>query len=60
MHVARWCRRLGLVAVPLLFFAPAPAQQEQVAVKVVNYGELGRAVKAHKGKVVVVDFWGLT
>jgi hypothetical protein len=33
------------------------AQADAQAVKVVNYEELGKEVKRHQGKVVVVDFW---
>ncbi len=43
-----------LVAVGLMA-AAEPAGGE--AAKAVTYAELGKAVRAQRGKVVVVDFW---
>ncbi len=36
---------------------PCAAAQEKAEVKVVKYDELGRLVRQHQGKVVVVDLW---
>ncbi len=38
-----------------LFAAPA---DDSVTLKTVKYDELGQAVRALQGKIVVVDFWG--
>ena len=62
-------REFTLAAAALLCFAAAPAGDgasaqsapgRTVEIKVVNYKQLGDAVKQHKGKVVVVDLWGIT
>jgi hypothetical protein len=37
-----------------------PAASRPVEVKVVNYQQLGAAIKQHKGKVVVIDLWQFT
>jgi len=44
---------LAIVSVGLVGAAPA----EGVNLTVVTYDQLGDAVKRHKGKVVLVDFW---
>jgi hypothetical protein len=49
-------RCLPVVAVALLAAGPAAAA-EKVELKVVKYAALGEAVRQHKGKVVLVDFW---
>jgi thiol:disulfide interchange protein len=36
------------------------AGADEVDVKVVKYDALGKAIKEHKGKIVVVDFWADT
>lgn len=52
-------KRLSLLfAVFGLVVAVGPvAGQAPVEVKVVKYPQLGEAVKARRGRVVVVDFW---
>ena len=48
-----------VVAITLLAFGVfARAQDKDVEVKPVSYADLGKAIRAHKGKVVVVDLWG--
>jgi len=37
---------------------PAPGEPKAVELKVVKYTGLQEAVKAQRGKVVVVDVWG--
>jgi hypothetical protein len=37
--------------------ATAPSPGDETAAKAVGYAELGRLVRGHRGKVVVVDFW---
>ncbi|MGE3809868.1 MAG: hypothetical protein AB7K24_34830 [Gemmataceae bacterium] len=48
----------------LMALAPLGSPQEEkladITLKAVKYKELGKLVRAQKGKVVVVDFWGLT
>lgn len=51
------CRWLGFVAAMLVLALPGNAQQDPVAVKLVNYKQLGETVTQFKGKVIVVDFW---
>ena len=58
-HLALW------TVEPLLVLAGVVGGQTEtsesaVDVKVTTYKELGEAVKGLKGKVVIVDFWGLT
>lgn len=31
---------------------------DEITLKKVKYAELSRVISGHKGKVVVVDFWG--
>jgi hypothetical protein len=38
--------------------AAEPAGTDAVALKVVKYAQVADAVKAHRGKIVVVDVWG--
>jgi hypothetical protein len=45
---------LAGVAAPTL----GQATGDKVTLKTVTYAELGKMVRALKGKVVVVDFWG--
>ena len=47
---------MSLLAAILVLAAP-PAPAEVKPTKVVKFDDLVRAVKAHKGRVVVVDFW---
>jgi hypothetical protein len=55
MRTVRCCAGLALLA---LAFGLAPVRaQDKVEIKVVKYQGLADAVKAQKGKVVVVDFW---
>jgi hypothetical protein len=39
--------------------APAWAADEKIAARPVSYTDLGRLVRGHKGKVIVVDFWSV-
>ncbi len=61
--MTRFARRLfGAAILSGLALLPAhvaPAQQGNAAIRVekVKYAELGKLVRAHTGKVVVVDFW---
>jgi hypothetical protein len=51
-------RRLAALAAMLALAALAPAQQKKERpLDVVNYEELGKLVRAEKGKVVVVYIW---
>jgi hypothetical protein len=38
--------------------AAAPETAADVTLKSVSYAQLGAAVKAQRGKVVVIDLWG--
>lgn len=70
MSIARGGHGRGLlVALALLFVVgPAAAQTRDkpapsapnIDVRVVKYAALGETIKHLKGRVVVVDFWGLT
>lgn len=63
-------RRIGMIlgsAALLLTIAPGPQHPlalaqapPAVSVKAVTYDQLGQVVKRLKGKVVIVDFWGIT
>jgi thiol-disulfide isomerase/thioredoxin len=41
----------------IAFSATYAAEPAPVTIKTVKYADLGKAVRAHKGKVVVVDIW---
>jgi hypothetical protein len=45
---------LGMIALTL---AAAPAVGGEVTLQNMSYKDLGKLVRSHKGKVVVVDFW---
>jgi hypothetical protein len=45
-----------LLAVGVAATAPGDASDETAA-KAVGYADLGKVVRGHRGKVVVVDFW---
>jgi hypothetical protein len=51
---------LILLASGLLGAAAYAGEAPRVEVKVVKYADLGDVVRQHRGKVVVVDFWGVT
>jgi hypothetical protein len=39
--------------------APEPPQAEgKVTLQDITYDDLGKVIRSHKGKVIVVDFWG--
>jgi thiol-disulfide isomerase/thioredoxin len=48
---------LVLLLAPSALGAPEPAPTDAVTVRIVNYAELGKFIRAQKGKVVLVDFW---
>jgi hypothetical protein len=51
---------LGLAMMASLFgVGPIRSQSQGISVQVVKYDGLKEAVRANRGKVVVVDFWGL-
>lgn len=45
------------LVVAALGMGGSTAAQPPVEVKVVKYAALGEAIKARRGRVVVVDFW---
>jgi thiol-disulfide isomerase/thioredoxin len=51
------CTYLVLCAGPTVA-EPAKPAPAKVELKTINYAQLVEAVKAHRGKVVVVDVWG--
>jgi hypothetical protein len=53
-HTPRLAGWLGVIALTL---AAAPAPAGDVTLQNMSYQELGKLVRSHKGKVVVVDFW---
>jgi hypothetical protein len=40
--------------------AAAQKADDKIAAKPIRYADLGKLVRGHRGKVVVVDFWSLT
>jgi hypothetical protein len=39
--------------------APEPPQADgKVTLQDITYDDLGKLIRSHKGKVIVVDFWG--
>jgi hypothetical protein len=46
-----------LLAVGMVATAPGDAPEGETAAKAVGYTDLGKVVRGHRGKVVVVDFW---
>lgn len=63
MRSYRWITMAGLLAVIANILGPVPLQGQpakgEIDLKVVKYAELGQIVASHKGKVVLVDFWGV-
>jgi hypothetical protein len=41
----------------LLFAGTAAARDDATKLRPIRYGELGKVVRSHKGKPVVVYFW---
>jgi hypothetical protein len=59
MHTLERVGRQGLLAVALLAVAGTCAGQgDKVEVRPVHLADLEKTIKALKGKVVVVDYWG--
>jgi len=56
MQKVRWSLG-GIVGLLLATAAAAEGPPPGPTVKTVTYAELGREIRAHRGKVVVVDFW---
>jgi hypothetical protein len=48
---------LGLAAMTIAL--PGLAADNKIAAQPVTYAELGKVVRSHKGKVIVVDFWSV-
>jgi hypothetical protein len=53
----RMARIGGFGILVLALGAAADPPTGDVAAKAVRYPDLGKAMRAHRGKVVVVDFW---
>jgi hypothetical protein len=59
------CVKLGglaiLVGVMGLTAATTSAQPatDKIAARPITYADLGKLVRSHRGKVIVVDFWSL-
>jgi hypothetical protein len=51
---------LAVVGALVLGAVPARTQAPAIDLKVVKYDDLAKEVARHKGKVVVVDAWGIT
>jgi hypothetical protein len=44
---------------PVALPAPEPPQADsKVTLQDIKYDDLGKLIRSHKGKVIVVDFWG--
>ena len=37
----------------------AQQKADQITARPISYADLGKAVRSHRGKVIVVDFWSL-
>jgi hypothetical protein len=37
--------------------AAAPSSDDKISARPATYADLGKLVRGHRGKVVVVDFW---
>jgi hypothetical protein len=48
-----------LLLTGVLVASPLAAQEKSVEAKIVKYDALKEVVAKNKGKVVVVDFWGI-
>jgi hypothetical protein len=59
----RHARRAGLAVLAAGLWAVAvsgePAAEPKVTANAVSYADLGREVRALRGKVVLVDFWSI-
>jgi hypothetical protein len=48
---------LGLATMALTL--PVRAAEDKIAAQPITYAELGKMLRSHKGKVIVVDFWSV-
>ena len=48
-----------LACLAVLAAAPALGQdkKDRIDLKIVKYGELGKVIRQHQGKVILVDLW---
>jgi hypothetical protein len=51
---------LGSLALLVGMAAARPPEEPAGAARPITYADLGKWVRGHKGKVVVVDFWSVT
>jgi hypothetical protein len=51
-------RILGLTIFLLNAARIAPAADPKIDLRIVTYNDLGKEIRALKGKVVIVDIWG--
>jgi hypothetical protein len=48
---------MGVMALPAATLSQAPA--DKIAARSITYADLGKLVRSHRGKVVVVDLWSI-
>ena len=53
--------KLGGLAVLLgtMSFAVAQKSEDKIAARPINSADLGKLVRSHRGKVIVVDLWSI-
>jgi hypothetical protein len=53
--------KLGGLAVLLgtMSLTAAPTTENQIAARPISYDDLGKLVRSHRGKVIVVDLWSI-
>ena len=49
-----------LAGAALSLLAAAPPDEPKAAATKIKYADLGKLVRSHQGKIVVVDFWSTT
>jgi hypothetical protein len=58
--VMRYTKLGGLVALlSTMSLLTAQTTEEKIAARPISYTDLGKLVRSHRGKVVVVDIWSI-
>jgi hypothetical protein len=56
----RYTKLVGVVALlSTMSMIAAQTPEEKIAARPITYSDLGKLVRSHRGKVVIVDVWSL-
>ena len=57
MRCVKWGALAALLLGMGVAVAGAPSSDDKISARQATYADLGKLVRGHRGKVVVVDFW---